>query len=333
MFIGAGDMIYADSRCWDTGRYGDPQIPGPSQQATDLAGFRAHWRYVRGDAGSQKLLGSVLYLPVWDDHEVVNNFGPLHDVRVRPPYRPGVHLLPKGLQAFFEYNPVQPAGITPKRTYRRVRWGQHAEIFLLDTRQYRDHNYTADSDKYPKTMLGREQLVWLKTGLAGSDATWKIVVSSVPLSVPTAFTPGRQPDAWANGDRSGGFERELLDIVRFAYTQKLSNLLWLTGDVHMGAVYIYRPFPEDPEFVFYEATSGPLHARVTGTRAMDTTLGPVRLYLHAPEDFRQIKTYHQARYWWNFGFVRIDRFGTLFLSLRNVDGENVYSLELPPVSR
>ena len=153
-------MIYADSRCRATNRYGDPQVPGPPHRATDLDGYRAYWRYVRADPGYQRLLARSLFLPVWDDHEVVNNFGPLHDVRSDPPYQPGVRLMPLGLRAFLEYNPVLPAGITPQRIYRRVRWGQHAEFFLLDTRQYRDHNYAIDSDEFPKTMLGREQVVW-----------------------------------------------------------------------------------------------------------------------------------------------------------------------------
>ena len=38
-----------------------------------------------------------------------------------------------------------------------------------------------DSDAAPKTMLGREQLTWLKDTLAASDATWNVIVSSVPI--------------------------------------------------------------------------------------------------------------------------------------------------------
>jgi alkaline phosphatase D len=38
-------------------------------------------------------------------------------------------------------------------------------------------------------MLGREQLAWLKSRLAASRATWKLIVSSVPMSIPTGFPP------------------------------------------------------------------------------------------------------------------------------------------------
>ena len=35
-----------------------------------------------------------------------------------------------------------------------------------------------------KTLLGREQLSWLKETLANSNATWKIISNDVPMSIP-----------------------------------------------------------------------------------------------------------------------------------------------------
>ena len=46
--------------------------------------------------------------------------------------------------------------------------GKHVELFILDTRQYRDANFAIDDSVKPKTMLGREQLVWLKDKLTRS---------------------------------------------------------------------------------------------------------------------------------------------------------------------
>ena len=67
-----------------------------------------------------------------------------------------------------DYNPILPAGNTPERLYRNFHWGKHLEMFLLDTRQYRDANFVAGSAAGPKTMLGREQVVWLKDALKKS---------------------------------------------------------------------------------------------------------------------------------------------------------------------
>src|SRR3990172_5225866 len=115
-----------------------------------------------------------------------------------------------GRQAFFDYWPLSPPADDPTRLYRRVRWGELAEIFILDTRQYRSAN--SQTDDPSKTMLGAAQKRWLTEGVLGSDATWKIVVSSVTLSVQTN-------DGWAKRTRgrevtSPGYEAELTSIVR-----------------------------------------------------------------------------------------------------------------------
>ena len=128
LFVGGGDMIYADDLCDAVGRYGNPQIPASFGKATDLDGFRAHWRYSRADPGLRRLLASTAYYAVWDDHEVLNDVGPLHDTRDQPPYRAGEHLLLLGLSAMLEQNPVGEDPLTPKRLYRSVRWGQHLEL-------------------------------------------------------------------------------------------------------------------------------------------------------------------------------------------------------------
>ena len=113
VFVGLGDIIYADNACAATGLYGNAQVPGDFGPAADLATYRAHWRYSRADTGFQRLLERTDYVGVWDDHEVVNDFGPLSDTRSTPPYTPGVHLLPIGLEAFLDYTPVAIAENTP----------------------------------------------------------------------------------------------------------------------------------------------------------------------------------------------------------------------------
>jgi len=186
-FIGLGDMIYADGTCKAEGLYGNAQIAGDYSQSADMANYWAHWKYNRGDNGYRRLLASMPYYAIWDDHEVVNDFGPLSDTRSTPPYTAGQHLLPLGLRAFLDYNPVAEPRNRPKRLYRTLRWGKHFELFVLDTRQYRDANSENDDATLKKTMLGREQLTWLKARLKASDATWKMIVSSVPISIPTGY--------------------------------------------------------------------------------------------------------------------------------------------------
>jgi alkaline phosphatase D len=331
VFVGLGDSIYADNACAPVGLYGNAQIPGSFGPAADLPTFWAHWRYTRGDPGLQGLLSGTDYVGVWDDHEVVNDFGPLTDTRSTPPYTAGVHLMPLGLQAFLDYTPVAVAQNTPLRLYRSLRWGKNLELFVLDTRQYRDPNFEVDSDAHPKTMLGREQLTWLKERLAASDASWKVIVSSVPMSIPTGFPAvpnGR--DGWANFDTATGYERELLDILRFMRDHSIRNTVWITTDVHFSEAFRYVPFADDPTFAVHELVTGPMNAGIFPTTDFDTTLDPERLAFFAPPSPGAVTTWTQAKHWFNFGELDVGRRGALTMRIVNTAGEVEFERTLMP---
>jgi alkaline phosphatase D len=323
LFIGLGDMIYADDVCHPIGLYANAQVPGEFGPAADLDGFRAHWRYNRGDEGLRILLATTPYVAVWDDHEIVNDAGPHHDTRDAPPYRAGVPLLPLARRAFVEWNPL-PAGAP---LYRRLRWGRHLELFVLDTRSYRDPNGAPDTDAAPKTLLGAAQRRWLEQTLPASDATWKVVVSSVPLAVPTgSIATGR--DGWAGGGTDGGFARELLAILEQLRHAGVRNLVWLGTDVHFAGAFRYTPFPEASDFRFHELLSGPLNAGLFPNAALDRTLGPERLLYYAPAEAGVVRSFAEARRWFNFGVLDLAADGGLTARILNGDGEEVFRLML-----
>jgi alkaline phosphatase D len=330
VFVGLGDIIYADNACAATGLYGNTQVSGDFGPAADLATYRAHWRYTRADAGFQRLLQGTDYVGVWDDHEVVNDFGPLTDTRSIPPYTSGVHLMPIGLQAFLDYTPVAIAQNTPLRLYRSIRWGKNLELIVLDNRQYRDPNFEADTDAHPKTMLGREQLTWLKAQLAGSDATWKVIISSVPMSIPTGFPPTNGRDGWANFDQTTGYERELLDILGFMRTRGVRNSVWITTDVHFAEAFRYVPFAGDPSFAVHELVTGPMNAGIFPTTDFDPTLNPERLAFFGPASAGAVTSWSQAKHWFNFGELELARDGSLTIRIVNTAGEVEFERTLTP---
>jgi PhoD-like phosphatase len=311
-------MIYADNACAATGLYGNAQLAGAFGPAVDLAGFWAHWRYNRADRASRRLLASTSYVGVWDDHEVINDFGPLTDVGTAPPYPPDLRLLPIGLRAFLDYTPVASA----PRLYRSLRWGRHLELFVLDTRSYRDANYAPDSPRDPKTMLGEEQLAWLKERLARSDATWKVIVSSVPMSIPTGFPPTNGRDGWANFDQATGFENELLDILRFMAENGVDDPVWITTDVHFAEAFRYTPFPEHPDFAVHEIATGPLNAGIFPNRNVDPTLNPEVLFFHGATSPADVTSWDQAKRWFNFGTLEIGAGGDLTAEVVDTAGES-----------
>jgi alkaline phosphatase D len=329
VFVGLGDMIYADNACEERGRYGNAQLGGQGI-AIDLAGFWAHWRYNRTDREAQRLLLGASYVGVWDDHEVVNDFGPLTDAPTAPPYT-GAHLLPLGLEAFLDYTPVSSADEqTPKRLYRALRWGAHLELFVLDTRQYRDANSALDGATRPKTMLGGEQLTWLEERLARSDATWKVIVSSVPMSIPTGFPPANGRDGWANFDQQTGFEHELVGLLRFMAERRIANIVWITTDVHFAETFRYTPFADDPSFVVHELVTGPLNAGIFPNRDFDATLNPERLFFHGPATPEAVTSWEEAKRWFNFGLLEVAADGVLRASIADTAGRRLYSMRLDP---
>lgn len=316
-FICLGDLIYADDACKPVGRYGNAQIPGPTAPAITRPMFWGHWKYNRADSAFQRLLAATPVYPVWDDHEVTNDAGPSSP------------MLQPALQAFLDYQPILPPAEAPTRMYQTVRWGKLLEVFILDLRQYRDANRAKDSATQPKTMLGKEQRRWLLDRLSQSDATWKVIVSSVPLSIPTG-TPGAGHDGWTGYGDGDGFENERHLLLRAMSRTTPRNYVWITTDVHFGAAFRYRPFADDAQFVLHEVVSGPLNAGVFPQEAYDRTLGTERLFKYGPATAASIVSFDEALGWFNFGVIEIDDGGAMAARLVDARGRTVYQLPLAP---
>lgn len=258
-FLFLGDTIYSDNACTSP-----PNEAGADFVATTLEEYRARHRYQRGAESLRRFLETVPVSVIWDDHEVRNNFA--------GPFEPQ---MPAGRQALREYWPISLHPDDPHRLYRAVRYGKDLELFILDTRQYRSRN--ADPDGPSKTMLGAAQLQWLLDGLKQSTATWKVIATSVPLSVPKgggAGVPGN--DGWAGGPDGTGFERERQVIVDAIVNQQLKNVVFLGGDVHWVQANAYDP-NQDGVIDFHEFVVGPLSARPGRITEASESLHPTRL--------------------------------------------------------
>jgi alkaline phosphatase D len=175
-------------------------------------------------------------------------------------------------------------------------------------------------------MLGLQQRTWLEESLRRSDATWKVIVSSVPLAVPTG---GRGRDGWANHDHPGGFERELLDLLRFIQMHGVRNTLWISTDIHYAAVFRHTPFADTPSYSFYELDTGPLNSGVYPKREYDRSLGARQLFLF-PESTTVTAGFPQAKSWFNFGVAQIDGDGRLTIEIITADGVPIYALAVDP---
>jgi alkaline phosphatase D len=253
-FLFVGDTVYADRRC-----AGRAVVPGNDFVATTLAEFHAKHRYNRADTAVQAFFRSTAVYAIWDDHEVRNNFAGADEP-----------LMPVGRRAFFDYWPIAAPPDDPTRLYRRVRWGRHVEVFILDTRQYRHPN--AERDGPGKSMLGARQRQWLLDGVRASDATWKLVVSSVPLGM---FTGGSASDSWSNANMLGfrrngtGFVHERDAILTALREARVPNVVFVAGDVHHAEVIRHTV---GTGYAVHELVAGPLAARPGHPRPLDRSL-------------------------------------------------------------
>ena len=317
-FLVLGDMIYADYPCEGLGRYGNRQVPGPTASATDLEGFRARWRYNRADPRLARLFRQTPVVVTWDDHEVRNDFGPERDTL------DGVNVMPLGLRALFEHNPLPTSAEGPPTLYRSLRWGAHLQLIVLDTRQYRAPNDRADGPG--KTMLGTAQREWLHQVLEEPAATWTVVATSVPLSLPTGSETAR--DGWAGHGSGTGFSEELAELFRWLHRAERRNVLFVAADTHYAAGFRYRPLSDDPTWTVHEVVSSPLHAGVYNSPDFDPHFSAERLFYHAPSDPDGISDLDTALQFMNFGLVEIHESGRLRATVRGVDGREIARLDL-----
>ncbi len=186
-FLHLGDTIYADR----------------GGSARSLEEFWQKYQANRSDLFSQNCFSATSVYALWDDHEVADNYPPNHP------------LAPIGRKAFLDYWPVRRTASDPERIYRSVRWGRAVELFLLDTRQYRDPNR--------RTMLGKAQREWLFDALGKSTATFKFIATSVPM-------------AGGGSDRWDGYPEEREEILRCIQQKKVLGVVFLSADMHYAAI-------------------------------------------------------------------------------------------------
>lgn len=291
-FVSLGDTVYADADCGSRGPGGWRNLPGnfpevddPSVNWMDVARlqeiYNEHWRYTRADRNMMDFLAKTPIYSLWDDHEVMNDSGArwTQGNAQYPPRNGYRNLVEAGRKAFFSYGVIGRRKRDPLRQYRSFTWGRDLKLLITDSRSYRSRNEESDTPEARKTLLGAQQLAWLKQSLAKATATWKVVASSVSVAVPTGSEQfGR--DGWADGGTGNGFERELLDLLRFLDRRNVKNVVFITADLHFSeATRHSRDYDGDGDsLLFHEVVAGPLNARTGAPYWLDPTTNPSSLY-------------------------------------------------------
>lgn len=331
-FIHSGDSIYADCPIER-----ELKLPGgdtwrnvvteeKSEVARTLAQFRGNYKYNLLDEHQRAFNAEVPIFAQWDDHEVTNDWSPEGTVDAAG-YAPDgqSRLVARACRAFHEFMPTRPALAEAGRVYRKIAYGPLLDIFMLDMRSYRDSTENkGGGDSRGATLLGPQQLAWLKRELEASRATWKVIAADLPIGLVSQ-------DAIALGD--GPPERreiEIADLLSFIKHAGVTNTVWLTADMHYTAAHYYDPGRavfQDFE-PFWEFVSGPLHAGTWGPAPLDNTFGPKVAFQKgcSAEQGENLAPCFGLQF---FGRVDIDgQSRAMTVTLKDVDDRNLWSIEI-----
>ncbi|MFE5515985.1 alkaline phosphatase D family protein [Streptomyces sp. NPDC056529] len=244
-----GDYLYE----YASGAYPDAKYTvrahEPRHEIVSLADYRARHGKYKTDPDLRALHAAHPVIAIWDDHEFANDAwtGGAEN------HTPGAEgewaaRVAAAKQAYFEWMPVRAS--TEGTVFRRLRFGRLADLHLLDLRSFRSAQAKTGSgtvDDPERSITGRAQLDWLKAGLAGSDATWQLVGTSVMISPvafgalpahllePLAELMGLPKEGLAvNVDQWDGYTDDRRELLAHLTSRGVRNTVFLTGDIHMA---------------------------------------------------------------------------------------------------
>lgn len=196
--------------------------------STDLKSYREKYSLYFKDPYLKELLKNIPVIPIWDDHEVVNDYGG-KDLKNKNP-----QLMYDAYKAYFEYLPIREQ--EDFKIYRNFYIPDLINIALIDGRQYRDKKVCErgfsfecnDLSKNPDLeYLGKEQNKWLKNLMNENRNEWFILANNTILMDFKLFGSTLNFDQW------DGFDKEKNDLIEFVNNKKDFPLIVMTGDVHV----------------------------------------------------------------------------------------------------
>ena len=229
LVIHLGDYIYekSSSKTTPVRKHGDGTI-------TTLDGYRRRHALYHTDPALQKMHQQVPWIVTWDDHETWNDMAGTtqrSDDQLRR--RAAAY------QAYYEHMPLRRSSLPTgpdMLLYRRLQFGDLADFFVLDTRQYRSLQPQGDLRKQVaqalepgRTILGDAQRDWLFGGLRQSGAKWNVLAQQVMMAH-VDRTEG--PKVGYLMDKWDGYGAERAKVLKFLDEEKIRNPVVLTGDIH-----------------------------------------------------------------------------------------------------
>ncbi len=232
-----GDYIYE----YAPGEYGPGPDIGrthkPRKEMVTLGDYRLRHATYKRDPDLQRLHARFPFITTWDDHELTNDsYNKGAENHGDDDEEPAISFKRRrnnAYKAYFEWMPIRrPDRVeAPSRIYRGFPFGRLADLSMLDTRQYRDKqppNQTHPSRDDPeRTIVGEEQMTWIKKRLSASASRWRLIGNQVMI-IPFEVAP----DTPFNVDAWDGYGADRAELLGHINERGIDNVAFLTGDIH-----------------------------------------------------------------------------------------------------
>lgn len=234
LVIHLGDYIYEGAGRDKTVR----KHVGPEIKSLD--DYRNRHAQYKTDQALQAMHRAVPWLVTWDDHEFDNNCAGAISEELEVTPEEFLMRRVNAYKAYYEHMPLRRAALPngpDMLLYRRIPFGQLAEFFVLDTRQYRSDQPCDDRNKEPcpevydeeRSLMGHEQEKWLYDGLAASQGKWNVLAQQVMMAR-VDFAAGEM--ATHSMDQWPGYEANRRRVLKCFHEREISNPIVITGDIH-----------------------------------------------------------------------------------------------------
>jgi phosphodiesterase/alkaline phosphatase D-like protein len=272
-FIQMGDWGYPDASTGATDIY----LSNPPTSFAVTYANHQHFYKLRYQSPSHiGLVQSTVTDYVYDDHDYLNDnsaddatsgFGLdfLGDLGAPKVYTQPAQARLNTIRAYLEWFPGYKVVDSTEGVYHSFRSG-NVEVFVLDLRSMRTPQAAAIKKVGSNwvyqppagySLIGANQMAWLKNGLANSTATWKVIISSDAFNVGLRYTTdsclkigGGSVPYWAPdvqgitlpnkgytavqnyADCWAGFHEDADSLLTFVIGNNIKNVFMVSGDSH-----------------------------------------------------------------------------------------------------
>lgn len=208
-----------------------PRNMEPNAEIVTLSDYRTRFSHYRLDEQLRNLHQQYPFITIWDDHETTNNSwvdgAENHTDGAEGQWSDRKN---NAMQTYFEWMPIRdPSGTNPYQGYRKIAYGDLADILVLDTRLEAREEQTSNGaiiNDTNRTLLGSDQMTWLKNNLSDTSSQWKIIAQQVMIA------PLTLGSFIINNDQWDGYPAERKRIYDHIMNNGIEDVVVLTGDIH-----------------------------------------------------------------------------------------------------